>query len=258
MYLCGFDMMKQTRRISNLPATLGGDRGHYLFLAASHLALVPFARKIQRVLRRNFAFLGNFTPVKTDGALHFPLFFAGTGKGPGEYLVMLPNRIAVRPVLRLRPGMPSALPLFDDDRYFFNRQGQYLMKCGFVDYDYAFLLVGACDGGCGEVLGPLRECEGLRVGDIGPAEESVCARRSGNLSEATGKELLFNFFGDVDVMVNDYRAGHLLRRLAPNRSPKAAGVGYADLQCRDSYSMNLHNRRFSEAGIWHDDEEWPV
>lgn len=221
--------MQKKKDISDWQTSLDENKKHYLFLVRNSLSLIPFIRMIQLTIRKNFAFLDNYMPPKTRTNMNFPLFFMEMQREWNEYFILLPNRISVPPSSNSKADTLQDMFLFNDEQYFFNRQGQFLILCDYVDYDYVFLLLCDKDGSISDIMNPLRANRELLIQDISPLMKNLSKRRTGNLSKESDKELVFNFFGDVEVMIDDFRTSHLKCCLAPNQSIKAANIKNPDI-----------------------------
>lgn len=231
--------MQKKKIIPDWQISLGESKKYHIFLVRNPLPLIPFIRKIQSILHKNLAFLGNYVPPETHADMSFLLFFAKILQEWDEYFILLPNRISVPPTQNSKTLIQGGF-LFNDEQYLFNRQGQFLMACNYVDYDYVFLVLRDNDHPVGDIVGLLHADPTLDIQDISHLAHNGKKIRSGNLSKATDEDLLFNFFGNIEVMISDFRTNHLKCYLAPNQSIKSANIENPD----------IINQRFITAGLW--------
>lgn len=237
--------MLKNRDTPDWQASLGGSKRHYIFLVRNTLSLIPFIRKIQLIIRKNLAFLDYYIPDKSRPDMRFLLFFTKIQRGWDEYFILLPNRITVPPIPESKADARQGLFLFDDELYLFNRQGQFLIACDPVDCDYIFLLLCDKDSPVDDIMTPLLENRDLHIQDISPLMEKPSRKSTGNLSKESDKDLLFNFFGNIEVMINDFRTDHLKCRLAPRQTVKSLSIKYQD----------IHNQRFITSNLWQEEDK---
>jgi len=178
----------------------GRTRQYTLFLLKSQREPMRFASVLSKLFGREFSFITDYAPDRTQPHIQFPTYFAVLDVPKNINMVVMANRTTVPQQEDAQPANPLiGFSLFDDGFFFFNDKKDKLFRCPYHNYDFFVILYSDKDNSIDEIaqlLASDKRFETVNVTDF--LQKDVVKTEAGR--RISTLQNLIEYFG---VLMND-------------------------------------------------------